>query len=38
MRPFKNDVTGGRRRGSDRSVTNGDKGGGVLASGDITIK
>ena len=29
MGPFKNDVTGGRREGgSDRSVTNGDKGGG----------
>ena len=30
---------GGGGRGSERSVTNGDKGGrGVLASGDVTIK
>ena len=39
MGPFKNDVTGGGGRESDRLVTNGDKGGReVLASGDVTIK
>ena len=37
--PFKNDVTGEEGGGSDRLVTNGDKGGReVLASDDITIK
>ena len=38
MEPFKNDVTGGGGRGPDKLVTNGDKGEGVLANGDVTIK
>ena len=35
---FKNDVTGGRGRGPNILLTNGDKGEGVLASGDVIIK
>ena len=36
--PFKNDVTGGRGRGLAESVTNGDKGEGLLVGDYVTTE